>query len=302
MSDREELDRLIEAALADNKLTAKEMEVLAKKAKQLGIEEDEFLIELDAKKYKSKLNRRNELISKFLNFFKRLGLTKSIILFIVLFLVIGITQNSIRQSNVERKLSNAIENKDFDVAFKLLIKHKESFGASNEKHITLLNSYIPFLLENNLPGKAVSSMLEYDIAGDIESSGNLIYSRIDIYNRLIISIVSYFVFQNNMDEASKILTYYKKETIPDLSKEQWGDFDEYNQRINQRNVYLVKSMQEGLNRKNINRNQAISFLETNLESTIVFLKKFEGNPNKAYYQFDKSYISKTIQNFKKPNP
>jgi len=55
-----ELESLVEAALADNKLTAKEMEVLIRKAKSLGIDEDEFLIELDAKKYHKKKLRKGE--------------------------------------------------------------------------------------------------------------------------------------------------------------------------------------------------------------------------------------------------
>ena len=47
-----EFEDLIAAALADNKLTETEIKVLVKKAKELGLDEDEFRLELEARMYK----------------------------------------------------------------------------------------------------------------------------------------------------------------------------------------------------------------------------------------------------------
>lgn len=52
-----ELENLITAALTDKKLTSEEMKVLMKKAKELGLDEDEFKLELKSRTYK--LNQEN---------------------------------------------------------------------------------------------------------------------------------------------------------------------------------------------------------------------------------------------------
>jgi len=59
-----ELENLIDAALADNKLTGREMEIILKKAESLGVDKDEFEILIEAKLYKKKTKK---------SFFKRLN-------------------------------------------------------------------------------------------------------------------------------------------------------------------------------------------------------------------------------------
>ncbi|RLD41171.1 MAG: hypothetical protein DRI86_13905 [Bacteroidetes bacterium] len=65
IEQREQLDRLIESALADGKLSKKEIEVLTKKAKSIGIDEDEFLIELDAEKINLKKTKKDNKVGFF---------------------------------------------------------------------------------------------------------------------------------------------------------------------------------------------------------------------------------------------
>ena len=50
--NKKEFDKLIEAALADNVLTGREMEILLEKAKSLGMDPGAFEIMIEAKRFK----------------------------------------------------------------------------------------------------------------------------------------------------------------------------------------------------------------------------------------------------------
>lgn len=128
-----ELERLTEVALADNRLSGKEMEVLLKKAEKLGIDKDEFEIELDAKKTHQKKDKN----SKRINYIKEnLVIIGSIgggfILVITLILVIKLSSKShkvkvfARKNNLEyANMKDAVIHYDFENAYKLLNYYDE---------------------------------------------------------------------------------------------------------------------------------------------------------------------------------
>jgi hypothetical protein len=172
MSNREDLDRLIESALADSKLTSKEMEVLVKKAKQLGTDEDEFLILLDAKKYKARhIKDEKPKISK------GKFVIAGIALFIIVTLVISfkysrsvnkgkeLSGNQLEelpkkeQMGVTEKFDIALSKFDFDSAYSLINQYPLSNDWSRIQRLTTVA--VTYYLKNNQPQLAIDALKEY---------------------------------------------------------------------------------------------------------------------------------------------
>jgi hypothetical protein len=213
MATKAELDNLIEAALADNKLTSKEMEVLVKKAKQLGIDEDEFLIELDAKKHKAKLlnnvktkSSRNRIIL----------LTVSALIMIICLSIIFLIPNK------KEKFETALSTYDFQKAFSLLAKFpgpEQNTGGielskRNFRHQQLIKAMVPFYLNNNQVQKAIYALNEYQFEFSIKPHNNIFYRNterqtynmeVQFFNSLWFDIAHYFANNGKIDESKNIV-------------------------------------------------------------------------------------------------
>jgi predicted porin len=212
MANRTELDKLIEAALADNKLTTKEMEVLVKKAKQLGIDEDEFLIELDAKKYKAKLKQRGNTK----NSRKKLILisTSAIIIFASLSFILF-------TPNKKERFETALSKYDFQKAYSLLGKFDDWNGDNNrmsEKSLQtqqLIKIAVPYYLKNNQPQAAIDALSEYHFEYTLIPVGGFLNSKsqqrqfyngeAQFYNSLWFDIAYYLVKNGQVIEAKDIV-------------------------------------------------------------------------------------------------
>ena len=202
MIDREQLDKLIDAALADNKLTSKEMEVLIKKAKQLGIDEDEFLIELDAKKYHSNRIKKSEKkrISK-----KLLIIIVSAILIFSVFIFIFLPSRN-------EKFETALSNYDFKTAYILLSKYSDSDKRALRSQ-QLIKAAVPYYLKNNQIQLAIDALSEYQFKYTVRYT-NIFYRReeraaynleADFFNSLWLDIAYFLVKNAQIDKGLEIV-------------------------------------------------------------------------------------------------
>jgi hypothetical protein len=190
MTTKAELDNLIEAALADNKLTTKEMEVLIRKAKQLGIDEDEFLIELDAKK----LIKKKAKIKRWLS----------------------ILNNNIyhREAGYVRELDK--ENEDWK---SMLGITKQKYVDVYKKALTIkvwhivlpciivfLAIFIPIVATPNYSKKIDKALVEYNIAKAYEINAK--YQSRYAHQKILKVAVPYYVKEGNLIEALSLVGEY----------------------------------------------------------------------------------------------
>jgi len=211
MSNREELDKLIEAAFSDKELTPKEMGILIQKAKELGINEDEFIIELDARMHKLKKKKERQPRSTSPNSLKRFFSKKVIILFIVCsVIVIGLLIvnefKPTRYKSVKRvkgEFYNSIEKKDFVRAYEYLNELKVITSEFDhfDYHKELLNSRIPYLLGNNAWEVAFSEIKE------VKNYKYDSYDAIQYTQEILFLIADHEIKNGNFNHASQVLDY-----------------------------------------------------------------------------------------------
>jgi hypothetical protein len=226
MADRRELDRLIEAALADNKLTSKEMEVLVRKAKQLGIDEDEFLIELGAKQHLKKRKAKSDKSKKLLEAVKKGDSPKAALFgFLGLLLIAGLCFGIYGiiewvQTSKVKKFDEAILKYDFQKAYSLLAKFSETDADNPElseralKTQQLLKAAIPYYLKNNQPQAAIDALNEYQFELTVKPHKNFFYRNAErqaynteaqFYNLLWFDIAYYLVKNGQINEGIDIV-------------------------------------------------------------------------------------------------
>lgn len=210
MPNREELDRLIEAAFADKELTPKEMGILIQKAKELGINEDEFIIELDARMHKLKKKKDRKPRSTSPNSSKRFISKKVIILIIICSaIVIGLLLvNEFKptryksETQVESEFYKAIEGRKFDKAYELLNELKVLTDSWDhfDYHKKLLDIRIPYLLENNAWEVAFSELKELSgLAGTSEEH---------YYQEMLFIIADNVIKNQSFNNVTQILDYF----------------------------------------------------------------------------------------------
>ena len=203
------------------------------------------------------------------------------------------------EKQIER-ISYALENKDFNSAYKLFQEYKSQHIVSwyNEQHMRILKTYVPYLLENNSPDIAFGSLLEYDVESDLDlrdvQHNAEARPRIAQYNSLLSSIVTYYIFQGKPNEASEVLSKYEIWRYIDLNipynyTPSYGTF----------NDRLINLCMDAKNKESLSIEQAVEFLKINLKPTYIFLRKAEGRDGYSYYQLDRNYVSETIEAFKK---
>jgi tetratricopeptide (TPR) repeat protein len=208
-----ELDKLIEAALADDKLTAKEMEVLIRKAKSLGIDEDEFLIELDAKKHYTNNKRRIE---------KKGRRVKIITILISALISVSFLIYVIIKPTKEEKFDEAISQYDFITAYKLLSKFSDSqtmfvLSERSKRKQQIIQSAVAFYIKNGNQQLALDAIEEYQFQQSPDytsflnrgSKKDTYNKEVSFYNTLILDIAFSYKDIGEVDKAIDIASKLK---------------------------------------------------------------------------------------------
>lgn len=174
MPVRKELDKLIADAFTDNKLTPIEKEVLLKKARNLGIDENEFLIELDARQHLTKIKNNANLKSSRKRWIYII-ISLLITIVVLIFLLPIVTRNG--------RFEDAISKYDFEKAYSLLAKFPGPASNSSNpdlskrtlKHQQFIKTAIPYYLKNNQTQLAIDALNEYQFEFTVKPHRNFFY-------------------------------------------------------------------------------------------------------------------------------
>jgi hypothetical protein len=123
--NQKELDKLIEAALADNVLTGREMEILLEKAKSLGMDPGAFEIMIEAKRFKKEnkktiFQQLNKVIYQEKNKYGenknfKLRLWQLLAVLVFIFMVVSLIVNGIlNEANDRTEVINKFDCDNFD--------------------------------------------------------------------------------------------------------------------------------------------------------------------------------------------
>lgn len=167
--NKKEFDKLIEAALADNVLTGREMEILLEKAKSLGMDPGAFEIMIEAKRFKKEnkktiFQKLNKVIyqeknkhGENKNFKLRLWQLLAVLVFIFL-LVSLVVKGSVNEANDRAEAINKFNCENFDDC---LSKYKF------EGSYYYMNQLKEEKFDNLLFGSEKKSMMKRLISGQI---------------------------------------------------------------------------------------------------------------------------------------
>lgn len=235
----QELEKLIEYAIADGKVTKKERTVLVKKAAEIGISEDELMLELDAKLYLSKKDlkdsqrqQRNSEIGNLKT--KSKNITRLVLIGLLVFIVVVITAAIIigrtKAPRAIKKIEEALAIYDFEAARKAsggLVADYISVSQVDvrDMHEKILSAEVTYCTNNGAIDRALQTLLEYkfrtSFTKECKSSGcNVTYkNEVAFFNDLLLQIINQLEKESKYDLAVEYLNIYYK-GVPVIVKQQ----------------------------------------------------------------------------------
>tara|TARA_B100000768_G_scaffold109652_1_gene101675 strand:- start:319 stop:1104 length:786 start_codon:yes stop_codon:yes gene_type:complete len=196
----EELKTLIDASLADGKISSKERQVLTSRAESDGLNKDEFELYLDSLAHSTKKDAKG-MVDKSMPFFKwlvakkrRVAIAAFILLGIlqVIFeMISGVAQNSENAQKLEERgcanLEDCITKYKFEEARNY---YDEKYNFNEDKLRKIVSSEVSYYVSQGALEMALRSVNEYDFFHGFEPQGrsdeNTYYNEeVNWYNTMI---------------------------------------------------------------------------------------------------------------------
>jgi hypothetical protein len=238
MKITEGLQKLIDSAFADGKISKKEKEILLKKSESEGNDRDEFEMYLDGLVHSSKSDSSSDKVAMIMTFFKWLMQKKRrvAIAVIALAMIIGIIEESINNSDraaqlVERGCENVadcITKYKFEEARTFYSEMGESNYSKNDELRSIISAEISYYTSNQSKELALRSVNEYTFISSSklqsERNDNQSYNEeANWYNSIVESLV--FEFEGDQKTIKKLV--YSMKPIMNFKKliKEYKDYD-----------------------------------------------------------------------------
>lgn len=224
MTDIDDLFQLIEDALVDNKLSAKEKELLFRKAEELGIERDVFELKLNAiltqKKQEAKKAREYARESIF-GFDLRGDIIITSIILVIISVIIVIIIRSTDTNKLKRfarhnqleytDWQEALVNYDFNNAYALVpiykkIKYRKTTNDYELMKGTISETEVNYLFSEGLIDRGLGVAQENLIADNVPEAYGISNSELQ---RIILKNFDILVAKQKYNEALKLIQNYK---------------------------------------------------------------------------------------------